>query len=69
MSNAARPHRDNVARGVGVGLIGLSVVLFFLALTSSDAIPGLGTAWVWTISGGLTAVSFVLAIWIARREG
>lgn len=69
MSNVAHPDKDNVARGAGVGLVGLSIVLFFLALASSDVMPGLGAAWVWAISGALTALSFVLALWISGQDG
>lgn len=69
MSSVARRDRDNSARGTGAGLVGLSFVLFFLALASSSVIPGLSADWVWAISSLLTTGSFVLAIWISRRGG
>lgn len=68
MSGGAGPSKYNISRGAGVGLLGLSVVLFFLAVASGNVIPGLNAGWVWGVSGGLVTVSIVLAIWISGRD-
>lgn len=52
-----------------MGLVGLSGVLFFLTLASSDLIPDLNGTWVWLVSGALTAVSIFLFIHISGRDG
>lgn len=69
MSGGACPSKYNISRGVGVCLVGLSVVLFFLAVASSNVIPRLNAGWVWAVSGGLVTVSVILAIWISGRDG
>lgn len=69
MSSVGHRDKDNVSRGAGVGLVGLSFVLFFLALASASLIPGLNATWVWVVSGGLTAGSSGLALRIFRTNG
>lgn len=69
MSGVPRPGGDGTGRAAGVGLVGLSGVLFFLALTSSGLVPWLGGIWVWLIAGALTVVSLLLFICISGRGG
>lgn len=69
MSIVARSDEDKGDRRAGVGLVGLSAVLFFRALASGDAIPGLSAGRVWVIRGGQTALSRILAVWVPGRDG
>lgn len=65
MSSVSRPDGDNTGRAAGVGLVGLSGVLFFLALVSSGLVPSLSGIWVWLIAGILTTISVALFIYIS----
>lgn len=67
MSSVSRPDGDDTGRAAGAGLMGLSGVLFFLALASSGRIPWLDGIWVCLIAGALTSVSLLLFVYISGR--